>query len=76
LLAILAQEGNNIFNNPRPLETIKLLETLLPLNSLLLSIYFSAKNAPVTHAEIISLKGQSHEKFCEMGVWGLSLGQN
>jgi isocitrate dehydrogenase kinase/phosphatase len=21
------------------------------------------------------LKGQSHEKFCELGIWGLSLGQ-
>jgi hypothetical protein len=23
-----------------------------------------------------SLKGQSHEKFGEMGIWGFSLGQN
>jgi hypothetical protein len=26
--------------------------------------------------ENVILKGQSHEKFGEMGAWGLSLGQN
>jgi hypothetical protein len=30
----------------------------------------------VCYPNCIYLKGQSHEKFCEIGVWGLSLGQN